>query len=131
MEKIIVEHDKLFNVTVVRKYGNETERKIVSLKNLKHMLDYFYSYRTITVNYEMSPLLPKYELFLVGHCSGRCYSRQDYKLVSEREMSEDNFNMLRQFRAFMNGQRCGEMVKHYQENGKHVYELVSEVDSSD
>lgn len=131
MEKIEVKHDKLFNVTVVRKYGNETEQKIVSLKNLEHMLNYFFSYKSITVNGELSFNLPRYELFLVGHCSGRCYSRQDYRLVSDREMTEDHFNMLRQLRAFMNGQRCGEVVKHYQENSKYIYELVSEVDSSD
>lgn len=131
MEKIEVKQDKLFNVTITERWNDKPVTKIMSLSNIEHSLRYFYSVKTLTVNYEMSSSLPKFELFLMGHCSGRCYSRQDYRLVSERELTEDHFNMLRQLRAFMNGQRCGEVVKHYQENGKHFYELVSEVDSSD
>lgn len=131
MEKIEVKHDKLFRVTIHERWNDIPVTKVMSLANLESELRQFHSVKTLTVHCELSFNLPKYELFLMGHCSGRCYSRQDYRLVSDREMSEDHFNMLRQFKAFMNGQRCGEVVKHYEVDGKHFYELVSEVDSSD
>lgn len=131
MEKIEVKRDKLFSVTIHERWNDKPVTKVMSLANIEHSLRYFYSTKTLTINCELSDTLPKFELFLMGHCSGRCYSRQDYRLISDRELTEDHFNMLRQFRAFMTGQRHGEVVKHYEVDGKHFYELVSELDSSD
>lgn len=64
--------------------------------------------------------------------SGRCYAEVHYAVTSPRELTDDDFDVLRAQGAFMNGQECGLVCgKSVSPEGIHTYRLRSICDSSD
>lgn len=67
----------------------------------------------------------------VGSGSGRCYLAKTYKLESDRELFDHEFEILRALGVFLEGQVTGKVYNHQVVDGKHIYMLSSERDSSD
>ena len=71
-------------------------------------------------------------LSLVGINTGRCYVEHWYDLVSPKELSDRDFEILRAWGCFLYGQVTGEVRKKSKsEDGQWHYSIQSECDSGD
>ena len=91
-------------------------------------------YGELTVIEELGKLWPKNAAVTEVSCStGRCYVRKTYEITADERLNEQDMRIIRAQYRFLSGQRTGDvnLNSFKEENGKFVYEAVSECDSGD
>lgn len=127
MEKLNIEIKPLFLINLG---GNE---KVVS----QDSIDYYKKWwkdTSLEVIEELGEIdLGNIELFVKHTSSGRCYVAVTYELVSEKPLDSFGLEVLRASGNFSRGagQANGRLERSEEVNGKFVYTLRSECDSSD
>jgi hypothetical protein len=68
---------------------------------------------------------------LVEVKTGRCYVEHWYEVRSKNELNDRDFDILRAWRCFLQGQITGQVSNKKFENGEWVYSVQSVCDSGD
>jgi hypothetical protein len=68
---------------------------------------------------------------IVGVQTARCYSYTTYKVTCDKPLVFDDLEKLRAKGLFAHGQRQGEVMGCKNENGKFIYNVITECDSGD
>ena len=128
MKKIEIENQTLFEVNLKNKWRDLT--LYVNVESLKFYSKYWNDH-VITVKKTVDTNFNGIELFSTDFSKRNCYRQETYKLISDKELNDDDFNQLRALDVFMGGQETGKLVSSDKENDKFVYKLRSVCDSSD
>lgn len=126
----MIELQPLFKVKTVSNYRDET-REIVARQELIDSMRRYNFYKEVEIlgNYDYN--LPEFIEITQDVKSGRSYSRIDYKVTTNRELTDQDMIALRALDVFMVGQRFGELVSVKQENNNFIHHVVSECDRGD
>lgn len=79
----------------------------------------------------LGKLCPRVEVFLTDTNSGRCWLAKYYNVVSDHELNDQDFEILRAQSFFLHGQDTGKVLGKEIVDGKFIYKLKSELDSGD
>lgn len=132
MKTIEIIPEKLFRITLVNEKWSRSYEKLVNQKSLDYHTKWWPDYK-LTIEEELDPVsFEGVTLETEGpRKAGRCYTIQQYKLTSPKPLDDFSIDVLRAYGLFMGGQREGYLVSKEEVDGKYIYNLKSECDSSD
>jgi hypothetical protein len=129
MKQLEVNYQPLFLVHYKNPWRDYKE--MVRQSTLDNYRQYHVS-AVVTVLEEINPSPIPVTVFLAKVTERRCYTKHEYVINSERELTDYDFQVLRSLGTFMNGQVNGKVLSHKKnEDGTYTYNLVSECDSGD
>lgn len=79
----------------------------------------------------LGKLCPRVEVFLTDTNRGRCWLAKYYNVISDHELNDQDFEILRAQSFFLYGQETGKVLGKEIVDGKFIYKLKSELDSGD
>lgn len=79
----------------------------------------------------LGKLCPRVTVFHTDTNSGRCWCAKYYNVISDYELNEQDFEILRAQSFFLHGQYTGKVLGKEYRDGKFIYKLKSEIDSGD
>jgi len=132
VEKIEIIPEKLFRIKLVNDKWNKQYDMLVNQDSIDFYTKWWKDY-TLTIEEELEPVsFEGVTLETDGPVkAGRCYHVQTYKLTSPKPLDDFSLDVLRAYGLFMGGQREGALIRSEEVDGKYIYHLKSERDSSD
>lgn len=135
MKTIEIKPEKLFRIFLENKNRKGYDYNfLVNQKSLDYYNKWWNGY-TITIEEELEPVtFDGVTIETEGSKKvGRCYHVCDYIVKSEKPLDDFSLDVLRAYGVFKEaaGQREGYLVSKEEKEGLYIYNLRSEVDSSD
>lgn len=124
---------ELKNLVLV-KFEKDNSTQLMADTKLEYYRKYPQWYGEMTIVEELGKLWPKNTTVIEnGSRSGRCYVWKSYKVTADEKLNEQDMQVIRAQYGFLSGQRTADvnLNSFKEENGKFVYEAISECDSGD
>jgi hypothetical protein len=116
-------------------YRSRSSSEICQKYATRHLLDFMQEHKnwyTVEGFRSVGRLWPESAVVTCTDTSYRmCYATATYRVDSDRELADDDFDILRAQYLFLDGQENGAVVRSYKDGNKFIYLLHSTCDSSD
>ena len=130
MNKLIIPTpEQIFLINLKDKWTDRT--LIATQKSIDHYRTYWKN-TTLTIIEDLGTPLIDCEIKLTSVVISNCYVRHDYQVQAKVELTDRDFQVLKAWNCFLNGQRHGDVVSHNKlDDGTNLYHVMSERDSGD